>query len=465
VGLFTRTDRPAFGAAAASFSLLAMVLAFGALVAVAQDDDGGGVLAGGTQVSLTEFAITPEMINVAEDGTLAVSNNGAAAHNLVVEGHEDAVGTPDLNAGEATSLGVGDLDAGAYTVYCAIPGHREAGMEAMLHVGGGGGDVAAAQETGSAGATAEQLLAQNDADDELMLEPVQAFLENFGEVGAETGPPILEPDRVEPDGTKVFTITAAETDWEVEPGKTVKAWAYNGTIPGPTMQLDVGDKVRVNFVNELPQSSGIHWHGMETPIESDGVPLLTQDPVKPGETFVYEFTARTAQVAMYHSHHHAEHQVPDGLFAPLLVGQMPLPAGATAVSQEIPMVLNDAGVIGLSLNGKSFPETKPIVAKVGESVLIHYYNEGLQIHPMHLHGIPQLVVAKDGFPLPQPYYADTVNVAPGERYSVLVRPEELHAANATPDQPAYWAFHCHILTHAERHDGMFGMVTVFAVTR
>jgi len=192
VGLFNRTDKPAFGAAAASFSLLAMVLSFGALVAVAQDDDGGGVVAGGTQVSLTEFAITPEMINVAEGGSITVSNNGAAAHNLVVEGHEDAVGTPDLNAGEASSLGVGDLDAGTYTVYCSISGHRASGMEGMLHVGGGG-DAAVAQESGSAGGTIEQLLAVNDEDDEMMLEPVVEFLDHFGEVGAETGPTRSSP--------------------------------------------------------------------------------------------------------------------------------------------------------------------------------------------------------------------------------------------------------------------------------
>jgi FtsP/CotA-like multicopper oxidase with cupredoxin domain len=72
---------------------------------------------------------------------------------------------------------------------------------------------------------------------------------------------------------------------------------------------------------------------------------------------------------------------------------------------------------------------------------------------MHLHGLDQLVVAKDGFPLPQPYKADTVVVAPGERISVLV----------TADNPGVWAFHCHILTHAEREDGMFGMVTAMTV--
>jgi FtsP/CotA-like multicopper oxidase with cupredoxin domain len=117
------------------------------------------------------------------------------------------------------------------------------------------------------------------------------------------------------------------------------------------------------------------------------------------------------------------------------------------------MVLNDAGTIGLTLNGKSFPATAPIVTNYGEWVQIDYQNEGLLGHPMHLHGMPQLVIAKDGYSLPAPYTADTIWVAPGERYSVLV-----HA-----DQVGTWAFHCHILTHAESNTGMFGMVTAFVV--
>ncbi len=69
------------------------------------------------------------------------------------------------------------------------------------------------------------------------------------------------------------------------------------------------------------------------------------------------------------------------------------------------------------------------MANNGDWILVHYFNEGFQIHPMHLHGLPGMVVAKDGFALPQPYMADTVLVAPGERYSVL-----LHA-----DRPGTWA--------------------------
>ena len=155
---------------------------------------------------------------------------------------------------------------------------------------------------------------------------------------------------------------------------------------------------------------------------------------------------------MYHSHFDAAKQVGNGMAGAFLVGEEPLPAG-TVVAQETTMMLNDTGTIGFSLNGKSFPATAPIVAKLGDWVEVHYMNEGVMAHPMHLHGPAQMVIAKDGFPVPQPYRADTIMVGPGERYTVLV-----HA-----DSVGTWAWHCHILPHAEREDGMFGMVTALVV--
>jgi FtsP/CotA-like multicopper oxidase with cupredoxin domain len=187
------------------------------------------------------------------------------------------------------------------------------------------------------------------------------------------------------DGTKEFDLTASIIDWEVAPGKVVKAWAYNNQVPGPWIKVNVGDKVRVVLDNQLPQSTVIHFHGIETPNPMDGVPDVTQPPVKPGEQFTYEFVAKGPAMGMYHSHHHAEHQVPDGLLGVFQIGDPPLPPNTGPVTQQVPMVLNDAGVIGLTLNGKSFPATAPVMAKVGDWVQITYANEGLQIHPMHLH--------------------------------------------------------------------------------
>ena len=110
---------------------------------------------------------------------------------------------------------------------------------------------------------------------------------------------------------------------------------------------------------------------------------------------------------------------------------------------------------GFTLNGKSFPATEPIVAKLGQKVRIRYMNEGMMIHPMHLHGMHQTVIAKDGWPQPQPWKCDTLNIAPGERWDVIVK----------CNNPGTWAFHCHILPHAESDHGMFGMVTALIVQK
>lgn len=445
---------------AIALSIAAIVMALGAIVAVGADDDsGGGGAAATANVSLSEFAISPGPISIAAGGQLTVTNAGAMVHNLVVEATDPAIATTDLASGASQTLDLADLDDGSYKVFCAIAGHRDAGMLADLVVGGEPGTSV----TTSHAQHEDDLLARNDALDTLQKSPVDAYVAQLSE-GANTegvGNQPLEPE-VLADGTKHFELTASVIDWEVEPGRTVRAWAYNEQVPGPMIQLDVGDKVEVVLHNELPQSTAIHFHGVQVPLAQDGVPFVTQDPVKPGDDFTYEFTVTEPAVAMYHSHHHAEHQVPDGLLGAFLVGDMALPADIPAPTQEIPMILNDAGAIGLSLNAKSFPATAPIMAKSGETVEIHYMNEGLQIHPMHLHGIPQLVVAKDGFPLPQPYFVDTLNVAPGERYTVIVQPTDRF--KGADGGPGVWAFHCHILNHAEREDGMFGMVTTFIVT-
>jgi FtsP/CotA-like multicopper oxidase with cupredoxin domain len=297
------------------------------------------------------------------------------------------------------------------------------------------------------------------AYDQAMHDTIMAFPAETEGIGNQP----LEPEEVLDDGTKVFRLVAEIIDWEVEPGKIVEGWAYNGQIPGPMIKVDVGDRVQVHVENHLPMGTDVHWHGVRVPNDQDGVAPLTQPLIEPGESYTYEFVAEERAVGMYHPHHHGQMKLPNGMFGVFMIGDIDLPTGREIsgieipedleVTQEIPMVLNDAGTIGLSLNGKSWPATEPIVAEQGEWILIHYYNEGMQIHPMHLHQMPQLVVAKDGFELDAPQWEDTVNVAPGERYSVLV-----HAKD-----PGAWAFHCHILNHAERAEGMFGMVTALIV--
>lgn len=289
------------------------------------------------------------------------------------------------------------------------------------------------------------------AMDEMMAKRDKSFpAKTKGEGALELEPKVLD------DGTKEFVLTTKVVEWEVEPGKTVEAWTYNGMVPGPTLRVNVGDKVRVVLKNELPESTVIHWHGLIVPNEMDGVANVTQDPVPPGESFTYAFTAREQMVGWYHSHHDGTKQVTNGLFGTILIGEVPLPdeVKGVKVSQEIPMLIQDAGTIGMTINGKSFPATKPVRAKVGDWIEVHYINAGTMAHPMHLHGMPMLVIAKDGYPLPKPFKADTVNVAPGERYTVLINPTE----------PGAWAWHCHIFPHAEGSQGMFGLFTELLVS-
>jgi FtsP/CotA-like multicopper oxidase with cupredoxin domain len=250
---------------------------------------------------------------------------------------------------------------------------------------------------------------------------------------------------------KVFEITCQEVEWETEPGSVFPAYSYNGMVPGPEIRVTEGDKVRVNVTNQMNESTSVHFHGVKVPNAMDGVPFVTQPAIEPGTTFTYEFIAANPGSHMYHSHHNAAEQVVRGLLGAFIIEPADKSKEPT-VDGEYTLILNDSG-LGFTFNGKSFPYTQPIVAKLGQRIRVRYMNEGLMIHPMHLHGLPQLVFAKDGWALPQPYLADTVNVAPGERYDVLVDCTEA----------GLWAFHCHILTHAESRRGMFGMVTVLVV--
>lgn len=472
---------------AMTIGALALVYLVGAgiivVAAAAFSGDGSGGSGGGqattASITLSEFAIDGDLSVPAGDLTLDVKNAGALVHNLVVE--ETGAKTADLSGGASEKLALGELSEGVYTVYCAISGHRESGMETALTVGAEAGAPVAS----SGDANHSMTPAEGAEYDQKMIDNMNQFLNiaglgkvkdpgTVGDPNVEGGPRIgnsgnrpMDPSRIAPDGTKEFDITARVGKWEVEPGKVVEAWMYNDQVPGPWIKVNVGDKVRVNFTNDTPAMSDIHFHGILVPNSMDGVTPYTQPRVGTGESFVYEFTTREQAVGMYHAHAHGEVAVPNGMFGIFQVGDMPLPAGRTISDKviprdvrpvvEFPVVLNDAGTIGMSLNGKSFPATAQsaaLVVKQNDWFLVHYLNEGLQSHPMHMHGFPQLVIARDGIPLDQPFWLDTINVAPGERYTLLVQATE----------PGSWVWHCHILNHVEQKDRLFGMAGAVVVT-
>ena len=316
-----------------------------------------------------------------------------------------------------------------------------------------GGVPAAAGPAAAAPAPVAATPASIRAAADLMDTMHEKGIKAFPAKTAGKGNQLMAP-RVE-NGVKIYDLTAREMKWEVAPGQIVNAMAYNEQVPGPQIRVREGDRVRVNLKNELTQSTAIHFHGMELPNDMDGVPFITQPPVKPGESFTYEFTIPDGNVGsnMYHSHHNSTTQVSLGLLGAFIV-EPRKPRAIEKVDKDFVLILND-GAHGFTLNGKGFPATEPFSAKLGDKVRIRYMNEGMMIHPMHLHGMHMTVIDKDGWALPAPWKCDTLNVAPGERYDVIVN----------CNNPGTWALHCHILPHAESEMGMFGMVTALVVSK
>jgi len=427
-----------------------LVLGAIGVVVVANNDTGSDSITGTqVEVHLTEVAV--EMIPPAippGDVTFIVHNDGTVEHNFAVPSL--GARTANLKPGETETLTVKDLSTGDLQVVCEVVGHEAAGMKATLVVSD---DIDPAAVAATVGTMTWQ---QMDAMMEAVAKKFPAKTSGSGnsELGYTTSA----------DGYKVFDLTAKVISWEVEPGKFVDGWTYNGQIPAPIIRVNTGDKVRINLKNDLPESTSLHLHGIRVPNAADGVDPYTQPPIEPGQSFVYEFIAREPSVGMYHSHHNAQVQVPNGLAGALLIDDWKTIAMDVAKSRvadtdgdaesEVVMVLNDSGNIGLSLNGKSFPATQPYTLNVGESMVVHYFNEGNMTHPMHLHQPSGLVVAHDGKVLETPFWADTLNIAPGERWTVVY----------TALDAGVWAWHCHILTHAETPQGMRYMVTALIVS-
>jgi FtsP/CotA-like multicopper oxidase with cupredoxin domain len=296
----------------------------------------------------------------------------------------------------------------------------------------------------------------NDAHDEAALAVVKRFLGGeYGRVDGAGGQPYGSP-KLDGD-TKVFELTIDAMDHKIDAQKApVAALGYNAMWPGPRIDVIEGDKIRAIFKNNMAESTGVHFHGQRIPNNMDGVPHVTQDPILPGGSFTYEFTARTVGSHMYHSHHNATDQVGRGLLGAFIVH----PRDASkrveqryGVSQDIVWISNDS-LGGFTINGRGFPATAPIVATTGDRILVRFMNEGNMMHPWHLHGMPMHVVARDGYDLgPAAFTCDTLGVNPGERWDVVIDCED----------PGAWAFHCHILQHVEGQDGMFGMVTALVI--
>ena len=254
---------------------------------------------------------------------------------------------------------------------------------------------------------------------------------------------------VAPDGAKVFKLDAAPYTWNVAPGVKKQALAFNGTVPGPTIRVIEGDKLRVVVTNRMSVGTAVHWHGMVLPQNMDGVPGVTQAPIEPGQSMTYEFVATATGTHWYHSHWDGE-QVGKGLYGSLEVVPR---TGDRAVDRDYRLFIGDSN-LGFVINGRTYPGTEALNARVGEKIRIRITPTGELSHPFHLHGQPFQLVAQDGFDLPQPVTMDTLLISTAQTFDIIT------VALA----PGRWMFHCHIFSHMHApgaHAGyqMAGLVT------
>jgi manganese oxidase len=254
-------------------------------------------------------------------------------------------------------------------------------------------------------------------------------------------------------GTKVFNLIAQPVRTELVQGRAVDAWGYNGSIPGPTIEVLQGDRVRIIVENLLPEPTSMHWHGFEIPIAMDGMPGISQPMIPPGGRFVYEFTLHQAGTFFYHSHAPMQSMMGMlGLF--IMHPKEPL---APRVDKDYGIVLQEWALLPnntvpntmsmefnwLTMNGKSAPATTPLIARLGDRVRIRLVNMGMDHHPIHLHGNTFYVTGTEAGRVPEAAWtpANTVLVGVAQARDI-----EFEANN-----PGDWMFHCHMPHHMMNH--------------
>lgn len=245
-------------------------------------------------------------------------------------------------------------------------------------------------------------------------------------------------------GTVELTLTAAPAALSIVPGKQTPVYAYNGTIPGPTIELREGDRVVIHFKNELPEATTVHWHGLHIPFEMDGSPF---HPVQPGQTHDYIFTVKPGTAGTYWYHPHPHHstgvQVARGLYGAVIVraADDPLPA---SIAEKLIVIsdnrLNDDGTIDLPapqspqafidaengregslifVNGKLQPS---FTIRSGEVQRWRIINaSAARVYRLSVTDHSMLHIGSDGGLFEKPVEVKEIVLANGERAEVLIR--------------------------------------------
>lgn len=235
-----------------------------------------------------------------------------------------------------------------------------------------------------------------------------------------------------------FDLVAAPTELRLVDGHAIRVWAYNGQVPGPTLKVRLGDTVRVRVTNRLPQETTVHWHGVRVPNGMDGVPNLTQPPIPPGGSFVYEFTPKDAGTFWFHPHVRSSEQVERGLYGVLIVEDDPPPP----FSRDIVWVIDDWLLDG---TGQVFPEFNTphdlmhdgrwgnfvtvngridttLTVRAGERIRLRLLNASNgRVYLPDFGGLEPRIIAVDGLYSAKPVDLRGFELAPGNRIDLDLR--------------------------------------------
>jgi len=256
------------------------------------------------------------------------------------------------------------------------------------------------------------------------------------------------------DGVKEFHLVAQSVEREFLPGYKMNVWGFNGSMPGPTIEVTQGDRVRIIVTNELPEETTVHWHGFELPVQYDGSDTLTQNPIKPGRTFVYEFDIHEHGTFWYHTH--VAMQETHGMVGwfivhPRKVVGPPVDRDFGLLFQNFAILpnqtVNDSWSMDWNwhtINGRSGPYTTPLVVKHGERVRVRIMDfSPINHHPIHLHGHTFWVTGHEGARAPSsawvPRNTELIAVAQASDFEFIA------------NNPGDWMFHCHMTHHMMNH--------------
>jgi hypothetical protein len=248
---------------------------------------------------------------------------------------------------------------------------------------------------------------------------------------------------------KEFHLIAEPVKQEIFPGRVVDLWGYNGSAPGPTIQITRGDRVRIIVDNHLPEATSMHWHGFDIPNDMDGAPGSSQDPIAPGGRFVYEFTLNQEGTYFYHSHMAMQEMM--GMIGAFIMH--PKQTYKPRVDKDYAIIMQEYAILPnikvpnsmnmefnwLTFNGKSGPANTPLLVRHGERVRIRFINLGMDHHPIHLHGHQFVVTGTEGGRQPESTWG------PGN--TVLVGVAQARDVEFVANNPGDWMLHCHLPHH------------------